>query len=883
MIMNLRKAPTLRALALCTTAAIAVVQDGVYHAATAQEMSQELDLNIPAQALSAALTQLADQSGMGLVVSSQVVAGKRSAPVTGRHTVHSAFSRMLSGTGLAYVINGTTVLIESTGAGEANLEGVLPDGSVLLDPITVDAGRREEAIYSTPSSTAYISNEDLERFRGSSPADMFRGTPGVMSGEARNGAGAVDVNIRGMQGMGRVATTVDGAENSVQVYQGYQGISNRTFVDPDLISGIEITKGADIASGGIAGSVAMRTVGADDIVAEGQTFGIRLKTEAGSNTSTPHAGRTAGYAFSNVLGEAGTVSSSQDGMDRPDLLEPTQGSASVVAAMKTEAVDLLLGYAYRKRGNYHAGSNGKTAEPEWIGGVGTSTGLYTDYVQNSGLLNYREGEEVLNSELETRSLIAKGTLRFGDGHSLQYGFNRFRSEAGDFLARRLTSKNSRAQQSEQTTGTRLDSHTLKYRLNPVGNPMVDLEANLWISRLETLHPPRWGVGDPEDFGLPSDYRVGSDTTMWGLDLSNRSEITSTFGTLDLHYGLSYKNEDVRPRPFYVEIENAAGRDAEREQISAFATASYQPNLWLTFNGGLRYDYFESKERRDDVSDYEQSLRNGETSLSDAGLSPFLGLTIEPWLGTQIFVNYSNAMRLPSLFESSSSYVTVNDDIQPERSRNWEVGINHVQDGIFTGSDRGMVKLSFFDWQVKDYISRSLRTDEDNITSLQMSNIDHAHFQGLELAMQYENAGFFAEMAANYSTSVEFCRSAVSCANETLAADYATNQIPPEYTISLTLSQDLLDDALNIGGRVTRVGPRASGHGDPVSGLSTLIALVDWEPYTLIDAFAEYDLSDHLQLSFRIENLTDTFYVDPISVVAMPGPGRTAYAGLSAKF
>ena len=70
--------------------------------------------------------------------------------------------------------------------------------------------------------------------------------------------------------MGRVATTIDGAENGVTVAQSYQGISNRTFVDPDLIASIDIKKGADSGSRGIAGTVAMRTLSADDVVKPGE-------------------------------------------------------------------------------------------------------------------------------------------------------------------------------------------------------------------------------------------------------------------------------------------------------------------------------------------------------------------------------------------------------------------------------------------------------------------------------------------------------------------------------------------------------------------------------------------------------------------------------------
>ncbi len=69
---------------------------------------------------------------------------------------------------------------------------------------------------------------------------------------------------------GALRRTIDGAENSLSIYQGYQGLSNRTFVDPDFIGGIDITKGSDAASWGNAGAVAMRTINADDIVKPGE-------------------------------------------------------------------------------------------------------------------------------------------------------------------------------------------------------------------------------------------------------------------------------------------------------------------------------------------------------------------------------------------------------------------------------------------------------------------------------------------------------------------------------------------------------------------------------------------------------------------------------------
>ena len=51
----------------------------------------------------------------------------------------------------------------------------------------------------------------------------------------------------------------------------------------------------------------------------------------------------------------------------------------------------------------------------------------------------------------------------------------------------------------------------------------------------------------------------------------------------------------------------------------------------------------------------------------------------------------------------------------------------------------------------------------------------------------------------------------------------------------------------------------------------------------MDVFAEYKINEHFTASARIENLFDQFYVDPLSLVTQPGPGRTFFASLTAKF
>ncbi len=179
---------------------------------------------------------------------------------------------------------------------------------------------------------------------------------------------------------------------------------------------------------------------------------------------------------------------------------------------------------------------------------------------------------------------------------------------------------------------------------------------------------------------------------------------------------------------------------------------------------------------------------------------------------------------------------------------------------------------------------STTTAENLSTAVCRSTTLIAHaFQVLN-SRRYEAGGFTADFSANYYLDVEFCRTSDTCGAKSLYGDYATNQVPPKYSVDLTLSQKMLEDRLTLGGRVSYVGPRAIGHGDVTAvGAGEFISLTRWKPYTLIDVFAEYKINDSLTATARIENLTDQYYVDPLGLVNQPGPGRTFYAGLTSNF
>lgn len=856
-------------------------------AAQAQQAERQFSFDIPEKPVSQAVNDIARIASLSVVFRENRPITARSNPVRGTMTASQALSQLLSGTGLSWSFTDSNTITITGRVAAAFDTGGPDDGSLVLDVINVSGGGGESSVYTpyeTAAATSHISSERIERFRGSSPSDIFRGTPGVLSGDSRNSAGGIDINVRGLQGMGRVRVTVDDAENAVTSYLGYQGQSNKTYVDPDFIAGIDVNKGGDVASRGMAGTVAMRTISASDIIKDEDSWGVRVKGGFGTNTSSPTHGATGGYSWPTSIGQDPVASSY--GLDRPSFLSPRSGSASIAAAVKGERWDFLAGYAYRKQGNYHAGKRGGegvSAEPVLVT-VRNPDGSYRDTWRNAGFTNYRPGEEVMNTSLETKSFLAKGNVRFGenDEHHLQFNYNNYRSEGGYLLPILGAMTTPEQNRFGAKQGAKLDTGTVRYRWNPDENDLVDLKVSGWLTYFQMMNDPRLFLNTgqifPIEIGLPENYRTGTNTLMWGAEVTNRSQLFfDDWGDLDLTYGASYLGQDVRFGRYAEFMSFFRPSRGEREEASGFAKAAYKPVDWLTLNAGLRYSHYWSNGPVNEDTGIDPSR-------DDGGWSPSLGITLEPWNGVQFYANYGNTQRLPSIVESVGLFTVVEPDLRPERLRSVDIGVNLNRDGIFNDSDRGMLKFGWFDWNVKDYISRATEHDEEGNSLLRIHNIHGAKFSGLELSGRYENGGFTAELAANYYTNVEYCLTAEACGKMSLYGDYATNHVPPEYTIDLTLSQKLLDDRLTIGGRAYHVGPRAADHGDVTAqGYSQFITQVRWKPYTLFDVFAEYKINDSMTASFRVENLTDEFYVDPLGLIPQPGPGRTFYASLTGSF
>ena len=848
------------ACAVCLGLAPSLAALSIAQPAWAQEVASSITYDIASGSLGAALTQWAQASGYELLAPGNVLEGRTTSGLSGSYAPEQALDSLLAGTGLIYTVSETTVTVTS----ESENAGATIEGAIALDTITVsaDAGAAAADLpYETPGSSVYISAEQIERFRGTSPGDIFKNTAGVMVGENHN-SGGVDVNIRGMQGSNRVPVLVDGTFNTTTVPRGYQGVANRTYIDPDFIAEVDIQKGPSFGSegtGAIGGVVSMRTISADDIVRDGNVLGLRLKGGIGNNVSdVPPLGTE------NLMTPVIDGFTSSD-IERPDFFDFGSRYGSAVIAAKTDYVDIVAGAARRKSGNYHAGENGSHAAKDT--GPHTSCDSsgcydYEHYYAEPGITPYLGGEEVLNTSQETSSRLLKGKLKLDNGHSLELIASHYESEYGETYAMNFDRVIDTGRQSILATSD-LERYAARYRWNPTDNDLIDFKWNVWATDLVEYSAPNGGLA-----------AVGKWTKVGGSEISNAARFATSVGEFVLEGGASYLNESTGPTADSASLIPPT-RDGERWETSVFGQTQWVPVDWLRLDGGVRYQEYETEDRLS-IDIFRSEPKSGEA----VGFST--GVTVMPIEGMQVFALYKEAPRFPALLESTGGFLLApNPELEPERAHNWEFGANLLTHDVALANDNVAVKAAYFDSTIDDYISR--KVVDYYGTRLQMDNVARAKFSGFELSARYRVNTFSAEASGTYYTNVEFCRTLDTCANSSLASDYATNYIPPKYSATLTVSNAFFNDTLTLGGRVSYVGPRAADAEAPLSGAAPLIALIDWKPYTVVDLFGEYKLNEHMTLSVNVENVGDLYYIEPLNLALIPSPGRTARAEMTMEF
>jgi len=382
------------------------------------------------------------------------------------------------------------------------------------------AGKDE--VYSKNNVTEYKSKKEIETYHSQSVSDLLSGITGVYSGDARNG-GAIDPIIRSSWGQGRIPVLVDDTEQAITIWRGYSGVSNRNYLDPFLVSEVNVEKGPNLdrtLRSGASGTIRMTTLNPDDIIKPGQKWGIELKTETADNSikARPYEGIPIGQDYRLVapdgraeLGEWALYFKDDDRISprKKGRNKPLHDNAVRLAlAAKDDGYEVLGAYAYRKKGNYFAGKRGGKKY-----GEGTTGPLNLDKNSDDPYIPliariYKPGEEVPNTSYESRSWLLKGKFHFNKHASLSANFRDTRINYGDIMPSRLgynySARNTVTQwplaDVKQKTGN------VEFSYNPPDNKWLDLKIGVWAVKNDTA--TNTSGGSPGDV-LFSDYETQS--------------------------------------------------------------------------------------------------------------------------------------------------------------------------------------------------------------------------------------------------------------------------------------------------------------------------------------------------------------------------------------
>lgn len=170
-------------------------------------------------------------------------------------------------------------------------------GTIFLNPAFMRA-RDPDGTAADRGNSHYVADAELERARSGDLRDLFAGIASVSVGGAIPIAQKIFVNGIDMLNL---AVTLDGVSQNNRLFHH---VSANAF-DPGMLRFVRVDAGAAAADAGphaMAGAVVMETIGAADVLQEGQNFGgsTRLSFDSNGQTlgrSLTLAGRTGAFEW----------------------------------------------------------------------------------------------------------------------------------------------------------------------------------------------------------------------------------------------------------------------------------------------------------------------------------------------------------------------------------------------------------------------------------------------------------------------------------------------------------------------------------------------------------------------------------------------------------
>ncbi|MDN3378617.1 MULTISPECIES: TonB-dependent receptor [unclassified Pseudoalteromonas] len=564
--------------------------------------------NIPAGKLDDSLNKLATIAGIELHLDASLSQKLQSPLLQGNYNSAQALNMLLANSGLYSVIQADGSYRILTKANENRM---------ILDTINVAMGdnygiTRDEAgkhaIYDEDISSVYTSIDEIERYKGKDAADLFKGMLNVYSGDARNGGG-VDPSIRGVQGPGRVPLSIDGTEQAITVWRGYRGVSNRNYVDSNLIGSIKAIKGPSLtpnAHTSVGGGVQVSTINASDVLLEGETSGGGLVVESSNNAVDPKLPTLfTGQDYREVEGFPQMTPNFAYG--DPSLWQEMSGDKEnnplsgedyayrLALATRQDSYELLAAYAYRNKGNYFSG----TRKSEFYNQPNDQEFNITKMNPRSLAHRQRPGYEVPNTSSELESFLLKGEFNISENQQLNLGARVTNAQYGEIMASRAGDIGENGEMAQwPLSKVEAQAYNIKYQWNPKSK-LINVTSNLWSTHtisntnsaggFPNYANAIWELADPDASPIIRNTAVANNReNRFGFDVSNQMMLSDE---LELIMSARYQYHKIRSEDEYrgtVDGWKHWPREGRREELEGQFNFKWMPTDSLIFTAGASY-------------------------------------------------------------------------------------------------------------------------------------------------------------------------------------------------------------------------------------------------------------------------------------------------------
>jgi len=907
-------------------------------AAPAQQSPQAdlREFDIAAQPLSRALAAFNRQSGIQVSQASGSAADVGVNAVKGRMTPETALATMLAGTGIPFRFTGNRAVVVGADQIGDDAAQAPDDGSTVLDTITVATGGANATtgsgyqgtpdwVYETPSSLSVVGREAIQSAGTRNTRDLFNRISGVYAGEGNGSFPTVSPNIRGLQDSGRVIVSIDGARQNAQRGAGFGGsnyISNsgQAFVDSAFIRAVEVeknTRAATGSAGSLGGKVEFQTVGAGDLIADGEQWGVETNTGTGTNNTfyqgsylaatrlgeTPFS-LTGGFSSSN-LGEY-AVGKNGDQTTTEDLMKNMLGRSNWSSLAKLEGdfgdVETSLSWMHQDNSFVYGTSGGGSLNHENARNDSVTAKFTWDpesplidmkgllWLNNSNTTEVREArtmDTLDTSDDIPETTIDMGTKSFGaslDNTStletaagpltLNYGAEAFRDIATSSASSTNITSNPNWESSYTAfspPGRRdMASLFVNGTLEPVD--WVSLTAGLRYDWSRLKGTARYQNRVISSVTTPGTYAQA--VTTWAAYGQIYSVATYNLRTAICNTGI---------HPTTGTVYNADQKQRTCDALTA--TGEIVNGRWYSTGQAIIAPVTTP------VTTYPEY--EFEVDRIDSAWLPSATIEFKPVDWFRPYVSYSESYRPPTILEAfftggpPTDNVGVayapNEDLRSETATTYEIGTNVSLDDVLTGGDSLRLKASAFYREVEDYIVLGTIYTADVSTRTYQSfvNLDGTtRMKGLELEGNYDTGGFWIGGTASFldtewpSKTQVFTNGTTTTSGDIIAT---AGSVPPRLKLTVDGGMRFFDDRLSLGARLNHVTANQSYMLDTDTG--NLLKLTD--VYTTVDLYGSFEVTETATLRFAVNNVTDRNYIPANSDYT--APGRTFTATLKMKF